>query len=208
MSGCSKCGSATTRTSYSGNAGEQYYANSCGSCGFSEARQVQTKVTQWTALPLYAAADLPADMDVIAGSNDLGRAYRLPIERILAGGDLNKIQYTLNKRTADIEVPRTQVIPVFVPGPDLPVEKAIAIDEESKAKYLVVSADPNNADNLIIQNTGFLVFPRTHAYQVGKTYYLHQSNPGEVTSVKPASGIVQPRFSVVDELTISINIGV
>ena len=208
MTGCSKCGSATTRTSYSGNAGEQYYAASCGSCGFSETRQVQTKVTQWTALPLYAAADLPADMDVIAGSNDLGRAYRLPIERILAGGDLNKIQYTLNKRTADIEVPRTQVIPVFVPGPDLPVEKAIAIDEESKAKYLVVSADPNNADNLIIQNTGFLVFPRTHAYQVGKTYYLHQSNPGEVTSVKPASGIVQPLFSVVDELTISINIGV
>ena len=208
MTGCSKCGSATTRTSYTGDAGGQYYTSSCGSCGFSEARQVQTKVTQWTALPLYTAADLPADMDVIAGSNDIGRAYRLPIERILAGGDLNKIQYTLNKRTADIEVPRTQVVPVFVPGPDLPVEKAIAVDEENKAKYLAVSADPNDANNLIIQNTGFLVFPRTHAYQVGKTYYLHQSNPGEVTSVKPSSGIVQPLFSVVDELTISINIGV
>ena len=208
MTGCSKCGSATTRTSYTGDTGGQYYESSCGSCGFSEARQVQTKVTQWTALPLYTAADLPADMDVIAGSNDLGRAYRLPIERILAGGDLNKIQYTLNKRTADIEVPRTQVIPVFVPGPDLPVEKAVGSSEDTTAKYLAVSADPNNTDNLIIQNTGFLVFPRTHAYQVGKTYYLHQANPGEVTSVKPTSGIVQPLFSVVDELTISINIGV
>lgn len=208
MSGCSKCGGSTTRVSYTESVGEQYYQDSCGSCGSAGAKQVQTKVTKWTALPLYDAADLPDDMDVIAGSNSAGRAYRLPIERIIAGGDLNKIQYSVNKSIADIEIPRGQVVPVFIAGPNSPIEKAIANDEQTTAKYLAVSVDPNDATRLVIQNAGFLIFPRTHSYQVGKTYYLHQSNPGEVTSVKPSTGIVQPLFSVVDELTISINIGV
>lgn len=207
MTGCSKCGGSTTRVSYNEGTTEQYYQDSCGTCGVSDVKQVQTKVTKWTALPLYQGADLPQDMDVIAGSSDLGKAFRLPIERIIAGGDLNKIQYSVNKRTADIEIPRTQVVPVFIAGPNLPLEKAVADHADNKAKFLAVSADPNNADNVIIQSTGFLVFPRTHAYQIGKTYYLHQLNAGEVTSVKPASGIAQPLFSVVDELTIAIQIG-
>lgn len=207
MAGCNKCGTATSRVSYTESNGEQYYSDNCGSCGFSEVKQVQTKVTKWTALPLYRGADLPQDMDVIAGSNDLGKAYRLPIERIIAGGDLNKIQYSISKRTADIEIPRTQVVPVFVAGPNLPLEKAVASSVNTRAIYLAVSADPNTTENVIIQNTGFLVFPRTHAYQVGKTYYLHQTSAGQVTSVKPGSGYVQPLFSVVDELTIAINIG-
>ena len=122
MTGCSKCGGSTTRVSYNEGTTEQYYQDSCGTCGVSDVKQVQTKVTKWTALPLYQGADLPQDMDVIAGSNDMGKAFRLPIERIIAGGDLNKIQYSVNKRTADIEIPRTQVVPVFIAGPNLPLE--------------------------------------------------------------------------------------
>lgn len=207
MPGCTKCKSPDTRTSYVEKGGEQYYTDDCGSCGYSSTKQVQTKVTKWTALPLYGSADLPSDMDVIAGSNALGKAFRLPLERIIAGGDLNKIQYSIPKRTADIDVHRAQVVPVFIPGPNLPVEKAVATDAESKAKFLAVANDPNEAENIIIQNAGFIQFPRTHAYQVGKTYYLHQSNPGQVTSVRPNQGIVQPLFSAVDELTLAVQIG-
>lgn len=208
MSGCTKCGGATKRTTYTSTQTQGFeYKDSCGSCGNVQTTSAQTKVTKWTSLPLFVDADIPGDMDVIAGSNDQGKAWRLPLSRIVAGGDLNKIQYSINKKTADIIVPRTQVVPVLVPGPNLPVEKAVADSEDNRARFLAISADPNLQDNLILQSTGFLVFPRTHAYVVGRTYYLHQENAGQVTSVKPTSGVVQPLFTVVDELTISINVG-
>lgn len=204
MSGCKSCGSATNRREYKDPVTmEQYYKDECATC----IGAATTKVTKWTSLPLYRGAELPSDMDLIAGSNEEGKAWRLPVERVLAGGDLNKIQYSAALKTADIEIPRAQVVPVFIPGPNLPMEKAVANTDANKATLIAVVKDPNDADAMIVQNTGFLVFPRTHAYQVGKTYYLHQTNPGEVTSVKPSSGIAQPLFNVVDELTISITIG-
>ena len=208
MAGCTKCGSSTSRVSYNDSSTQEfYYKDTCGSCGNIQTTSANTKVTKWTALPLFMDADIPGDMDVIAGSNDQGRAWRLPLSRIIAGGDLNRIQYSINKKTADIEIPRTQVVPVLVPGPNLPLEKAKADSEENKARFLAVAVDPNDVDSLILQSTGFLVFPRTHAYVVGKTYYLHQQNAGEVTSVKPTTGLVQPLFTVVDELTLYIAVG-
>ena len=53
--------------------------------------------------------------------------------------------------------------------------------------------------NLIIQNSGLLKFARPHLYEVGKTYYLSQEEPGEVVSVRPNAGIIQP-FVKVGEL--------
>ena len=199
---CTNCGSSpSTRKEY--NTVHEY-----SPAGHGHSSDVPTKVTKWTALPLYTSAALPDDIDVIAGSNEEGKAWRLPLSRILAGGDLNRLQYSIKKKTSTVEIPRGQVVPVYIPGPDLPLEAAVASDMATRAHFLAVAVDPNDPEGLIMQGSGFITFPRVHSYQVGKTYFTHQSNHGEVTSVRPVAGIVQPLFTVVDELTIFINIGV
>ena len=164
-----------------------------------------TRVMPWTGLPLFRDAVLPEDLDLIGGSDEAGKAWRVPITRLLPGGDLNHIQYTIPKKTAEIEVPRDQVLPVFIPNSVEPVEKAMAT-AGSTAQALAVSDDPNDDERLVLQQTGFITFPRTHMYTVGKTYYLSQSEPGEVISAKPSSGVVQPLFTVIDELTLAVHV--
>lgn len=204
MSGCSKCsGNTRTRDYSTPHQSKGFNYSSEGGCDC----EAVTKTARWTALPLYKNAELPLDMDVIAGSNEEGKAWRLPIERILAGGEFNRMQYSIDKKTSKLEVNIDQVTPAFIPGPNASIEEAIGDAEQNKAHFLVVGEDSNAKNNVIIQSSGFLTFPRTHAYQVGKTYYLHQTEKGGVTSVKPSTGVVQPLFTVVDELTINIIIG-
>lgn len=206
---CSKCSKgintrAMDTRSYNSTAGYHSTLKSEGGCDCEST----TRVSKWTALPLYSKVELPGDLDVIAGSNEEGKAWRLPVTRLLAGGEFNKLQYSIDKKASKIELNPDQVTPAFIPGPNSSVEEAVADTEANKAQFLVIGNDANTKNNVIIQSSGFLVFPRTHTYQVGKTYYLHQTEKGGLTSVKPTSGIVQPLFTVVDELTININIGV
>lgn len=206
--GCSKCSKGGSLRTYGDvqpfqSKGLSSGLKSEGGCSCEST----TRVTRWTALPLYKGVELPEDLDVIAGSNEEGKAWRLPITRILAGGEFNKMQYSIDKKTSNIELNYDQVTPAFIPGPSASLEEAMGDSENNKAQFLVIGDDSNNRNNVIIQSSGFLTFPRTHAYQVGKTYYLHQTEKGAVTSVKPTSGVIQPLFTVVDELTININIG-
>lgn len=164
-----------------------------------------TRVMPWTGLPLFKDAQLPEDLDFIAGSDEEGKAWRVPVSRILPGGELNPLRYTIPKKTADIEIPRGQVLPVFIPNAMEPVEKALAVSGEA-AQALAVAEDPNDTEQLVLQQTGFVTFPRTHMYTVGKTYYLSQAVAGEVVSVRPNSGVVQPLFTVIDELTLAIHV--
>ena len=164
-----------------------------------------TQVMPWTGLPLFREQELPEDLDFIGGSDERGQAWRIPVERILPGGDLNPLRYTIPKKTANIVIPRGQVLPVFIPNAVEPVEMAKAT-VGSTAQALAVAEDPNNNQRLVLQQTGFLTFARTHMYTVGKTYYLSQTELGEVVSVPPTSGIKQPLFTVIDELTIAVHV--
>lgn len=164
-----------------------------------------TQVMPWTGLPLFSYAELPEDLDFIGGSSEQGKAWRIPVQRILPGGELNPLRYTIPKKTAEIVIPRGQVLPVYIPNAVDPVEPAIALVGET-AQALAIAEDPNDTERLVLQQTGFLTFPRTHMYTVGKTYYLSQSVPGEVVSVKPNSGVVQPLFTVIDEVTLALHV--
>ena len=212
---CAKCGSSNIRrvinTTFSTSTGSRTnatttdkYISRCDDCGTID---TTTKVMPVGKMPLYQSSSLIDDLDIIVTSTEEGKSWRFPLARILAGGDIDKLRYSLDKKTSDIDVPTNQVIPVYIPGVTLPVEKAQAVDGK-QAQFLAIANDPNNKEAIVIQNSGFVTFPRLHSYQVGKTYYLSQTNPGEVISKKPTSGIVQPLFTVVDELTISINLGV
>lgn len=164
-----------------------------------------TQVMPWTGLPVYTAAELPEDLDFIGGSDDEGKAWRIPVQRILPGGDLNPLRYTVPKKTANIVIPRGQVLPVHIPNAIEPVEMSRAIPG-STAQAIAIGDDPNDPERLVLQQTGFITFPRTHMYTVGKTYYLSQSVAGEVVSIRPTTGTIQPLFTVIDEITLALHV--
>lgn len=208
--GCTSCGGNNTHTqaSYSGSGSTRVLHHStetCDDCGFAQ-KINKTVVGKWTELPLYNQPAILDDLDVIVGSNEEGRAWRLPVSRVLSGGSLNKLTNVIDKQTADITVPAGQVVPIFKPSANEVVEKAVAADYDHQAHYVAFANNPNDVNMLDIQASGFLTFPRTHSYQVGKVYYLHQSQPGQVTAVRPSSGIVQPLFAVQDELTLRLDV--
>lgn len=186
----------------------------CTSCGGrakksvdhikAEVEEISTRTTvrSWTALPLYNEAVLPDDLDLIGGSNELYQSWRIPVKLILPGGTLNPSTYTIPLNSTEVVVPKSQVVPIYIPNSLSAAEPAIAATGQT-ATALAISKDDTN---LVIQNSGFLKFSRPHMYEVGKTYYLSQENAGEVISVRPSAGIIQPLFSVIDQLTIAINI--
>ena len=164
-----------------------------------------TQVMPWTGLPQFRDAELPEDLEFIGGSTEEGKSWRVPVQRILPGGELNNIQYSVPKKTADITIPRGQVVPVYIPNALEPIEEAQAV-EGKMAQAIAVAEDPNKEGYLVLQQTGFLTFPRTHAYTTGKTYYLSPAEAGKVVSVKPSGPEVQPLFTVINELTLAINV--
>lgn len=167
-----------------------------------EELSTKTTVRSWTSLPLYNEAVLPDDLDLIGGSNEQYKSWRIPVKMILPGGTLNPSTYTIPLNATDIEIPRSQVVPIYIPNSLSAAEAAIA-KVGSTAFALAVAKDEHG---LTIQSNGFLKFARPHMYEVGKTYYLSQDVAGEVVSVRPSAGIIQPLFTVVDQLTIAINI--
>lgn len=162
-----------------------------------------TSLRPWTSLPLWDGAELPLDADVIGGSTEQQDAFRIPVAHFLPGGLLNPIRYTSPQGASAVVVPFNQVVPVFRADASLPFEKAVASSTQTLAQDLAIKA---TGDEITIQGQGYIVFPRVHPYMVGRTYYLSQEVPGEVISVKPSSGVVQPLFTVIDQTTIRANV--
>lgn len=188
--GCAEC--ARKRRSYSSPSGAV------------DAAHIQTaettEVRSWTSLPLLDTANIPSDLDLIGGSNSEYKAWRVPAALLMPGGTLNNTRY---KVPGTIEIQPRQVLPVFLLGNSVtPINEAVAMTGQTATDLAVESAD----GEVILMKNGYYTFTRPHMYEVGKTYYLSQDEPGEVVSVRPAGGIVQPLFSVVDQLTISVNV--
>lgn len=180
----------------------------CGKHGVSkeqpkvEELSTRTTVRSWTSLPLYNESVLPDDLDLIGGSNEQYQSWRIPVKMILPGGTLNPSTYSIPLNYTEVVVPKSQVVPIYIPNSLAAAEPALALEGQT-ATALAIARDE---DNLTIQNSGLLKFARPHMYEVGKTYYLSQEVPGEVISVRPTAGLIQPLFSVIDQLTIAINI--
>ena len=184
----------------------------CKNCGqkktvshiVPQVEEISTKTTvrSWTALPLYKDAVLPDDLDLIGGSNEQYQSWRIPVKMILPGGTLNPSTYVIPLNSTEVVVPKSQVVPIYIPSSLDAAEPAIALQGQTAVALAIAKDDTN----LTIQNSGLLKFARPHMYEVGKTYYLSQENAGEVVSVRPSAGIIQPLFSVIDQLTIAINI--
>ena len=158
-----------------------------------------TEVRSWTALPLIDVNNVPDDLDLICGSNTEYQSWRIPASYFLPGGALNNTQY---KTAGTVTIEDRQVMPVYIVNQTSPVVPAMAATGETATNIAVASAD----GTVTLMNSGYYTFARPHMYEIGKTYYLSQTNAGEVVSVKPSAGIVQPLFSVVDRTTISINV--
>lgn len=162
-----------------------------------------TTVRSWTTLPVYNEAVLPEDLDLIGGSNKEYQSWRIPVKMILPGGTLNPSTYNIPTNATSVEVPAGQVTPIFIPNSLSAAEPASAANAGTTAMALAIAVSESE---ITIQSSGFLKFARPHMYEVGKTYYLSQEVAGEVVSVRPTAGIVQPLFTVIDQLTIAINI--
>lgn len=172
--------------------------------GAVDAARIQTaettEVRSWTSLPLIDTANLPDDLDLIGGSNKEYKSWRIPASYFLPGGTFNNVQH---KIPGSVEIPNRQVVPVYLKGNSVtPINPALARVGETATDIAVLSDD----GEVTLMKNGYFTFARPHMYEVGATYYLSQTNEGEVISVRPAAGIVQPLFSVVDQLTISINV--
>lgn len=172
--------------------------------GAVEAAHIQTpettEVRSWTSLPLIDTANLPDDLDLIGGSNKEYKAWRIPATYFLPGGALNNTQYNVPGK---VTVEARQVTPVYLVGNSVaPIVEARATVGETATDLAVVSDDGVTT----LMKNGYYTFSRPHMYEVGKTYYLSQDKAGEVISVRPSAGVIQPLFSVIDQLTISINV--
>lgn len=160
-----------------------------------------TEVRSWTALPLIDVNNVPNDLDLICGSSEEFKSWRIPAAYFL-GGALNASKYT-TVGTIDIEF--GQVKPVFFTNDYEHVRAAKASDANNVATDIAI-VNNSEAGEVTVMKNGYYTFSRPHMYEVGKTYYLSQTNAGEVVSVRPNAGIIQPLFTVVDQTTIAINV--
>ena len=163
-----------------------------------------TQVRSWTELPIFDGTNLPDDLDIIGGSNTEYQAWRIPLKYVSPAGAMNMVQYSVTDD--NITIPERQIVPVYSVYNDSAGAVELAKAKASTGETATAIAVYVNGEEVILMNSGFYTFSRPHEYVVGKTYYLSQSTAGEVVSVKPSAGIVQPLFSVVDLNTISINL--
>lgn len=188
--GCTECGKKNRR-----------YSSPTGAVDAARIQTPETtEVRSWTSLPLIDTASLPDDLDLIGGSNKEYKSWRIPASYFIPGGALNNTQY---KVVGEVDIENRQVTPVYLVGNSAtPVVPAQARAGETATDIAVLSED----GEVTLMKNGYYTFARPHMYEVGKTYYLSQTNEGEVVSVRPSAGLIQPLFSVVDQLTISINV--
>ena len=156
-----------------------------------------TEVRSWTALPLLDVTNVPDDLDLIGGSNKEYQSWRIPAS-YFTGGTLNTMKYVVPSET---EIEDQQVTPVFFSSHASGTQKAIAASGQTAQAIAVASEDGTTT----LMVSGFYTFARPHMYEVGKTYYTSASHAGEVVSVKPGS-YGQALFTVIDQLTIAINV--
>lgn len=185
MTGCKHCGGGRVTPS--------------GAVGAAKIQTPETtEVRSWTALPLLDVTNVPDDLDLIGGSNKAYQSWRIPASYFL-GGTLSTMKYNVAMET---EIEAAQVKPVRFSSSSSSIIPAKAVTGLTAQALAVASEDGTTT----LMNGGFFTFDRPHMYEVGKTYYLSQTDEGEVISVAPGAGIIQPLFSVIDQLTIAINI--
>ena len=156
-----------------------------------------TEVRSWTALPLLDVTNVPDDLDLIGGSNKEYQSWRIPAS-YFTGGTLNTMKYNVSAAT---EIENQQVKPVYLRADSASTLPALAAAGQTAQALAVASNDGTTT----LMVSGFYTFARPHLYEVGKTYYTSSTNAGEVVSVKPLA-YGQALFTVVDQLTIAINV--
>ena len=164
-----------------------------------------TQVRSWTELPLFNETNVPDDLDLIGGSNSEYKAWRIPLKYVNPAGSLNKVQYKVADED-NITIPDGMIVPVYSAYDDT---KGAVVLQPAKASAGETATDIAIAvdDNVVtVMKNGYFTFLRPHRYEVGKTYYLSQTDAGETISTRPSAGIIQPLFSVIDLNTISINV--
>lgn len=138
---------------------------------------------------------------------EISAAYRLPVDRIVANNTKQGNVFTLTDLEAEIMVPEGTVVPAYVESFEpFHLMRAQASSTTTKARFLIISKNQNIDGGYVVQSSGYYTFNEPHNYSVGQLYYLSSSVTGGVTNVPP-SGIVQPLFSVIDNKTIQIMIG-
>lgn len=156
-----------------------------------------TEIRSWTSLPLLDVTNVPDDLDLIGGSNKEYQSWRIPASYFM-GGALNTTKYVV---PGDAEIEDAQVKPVyFANGASAPRPAKAGVGTSAQA--VAVSAQDGTTTVMV---SGFYTFARPHMYEVGKTYYTSTTDAGEVVSVRP-SVYGQALFSVIDQLTIAINV--
>lgn len=166
-------------------------------------------------LPVWTGPTIPTDAQLIMLVQEqnfdfggtLEAAYKLDINKIVANNAIQGNTYTVVDEEASITVPTGTVVPGYVESFDpFHLKRAQASSNTTKARFVILKVNPNVDGGYLVQANGFYTFPEEHDYAVGMTYYLSDSAPGGVTTTAP-SGIAQPVFSVVDNRTIRISIG-
>lgn len=190
---CKNCGRGGSSTPYGGIAAAKIQTPET------------TQVRSWTELPLFDDTNVPEDLDLIGGSNSEYKAWRIPLKYVNPSGSLNRVQYNVSGEE-NITIPDGQIVPVYSAYDDgkgtVVLQPALASTGET-ATDIAIAVD---GGTVTVMKNGYYTFLRPHRYAVGKTYYLSQSEPGEVVSTRPSAGIIQPLFSVIDLNTISINV--
>lgn len=166
-------------------------------------------------LPVFNKPELPDSSYLVLlantpyANNGCGGTgiFKLPLNRITPGSTLQSGLYSVSGGGTSVAIPTNQVVPAYITNtlPNM-VRVANANNATTKAKFLILSVDPNDSTRYVIQSDGFYTFPEGHNYTIGLQYYLAEgTESGKVTTVPPA--IAQPLFYVVDQVTILINIG-
>lgn len=166
-------------------------------------------------IPVYEQVSLPnrAYLPMLAEQYDpqcsqyVDALWYLPISKLTPGGTFQLNTYSLQSPTSTLVVPDRQVVPAYVTA-GLPnqIEAAASGSTVTRAKFIVLGQDPNNADNMLIQSSGYYTFTEGHDYIVGYTYYVHETNPGQLVNL-PSGSDPQKAFYVVNSSTIQITIG-
>lgn len=167
-------------------------------------------------LPVYDKPQLPTNGHIILLTEEpnygpdggkIQLAYQLPLDRLVPNNAVQKVSYSLQSVSSDINVPSATVVPAYVETFEpYTIQRANGSDDTTRAQFLIVGLNPNIDDSYIIQKDGYYSFPTVHNYEVGQKYYLSPTVNGGVTTTPPPDN-PQVLFLPVDRKTIQILLG-
>lgn len=163
-------------------------------------------------MPIYEMPELPQEAYLMMLGSTYVEAYgcnvlagfRLPINRLVPGGDFQPNVYSLDGKGFMYNVPANKVVPAYVRNGNEDIALAQSTSEDKLAQFLIIANDTVNEGHFLVQTSGIYRFKNGHNYAVGKNYYLGAT--GFPTTERPSKN-AQKLFSVLDKTTIAINIG-